>query len=103
MPFTPATPRQQPTYQKMRFDGTVEQATEIALAINTSLTGRQLVRCSIEGVQEGDAPPQWRIKMQRPDGTPEFAAVAGMVVVLSSLGQVRALKESEYQSEFQDN
>lgn len=100
MPFTPATPLQEPTYQSMLFDGTVVRAVEIAYAIESALTGRMLARAEIVGLQEGDTAPQWRITIRRPDGSPESTAVAGMWFVVASTGKIRVLADTDYRAEF---
>lgn len=100
MPFAPARPLRQPTYQSMLFDGTVVSAAEIAYALESALTGRMLARAEIVGLQEGDSAPQWRITIRRPDGSPDSGAVAGMWFVVASTGKIRVLNDLEYRAEF---
>lgn len=99
MPFMPAEPIAQPTYQSMQFDGTVAQAAEIAFAIDAGLQGNLLIRATVEGFREGDT-VHWRIRLQRPDGSPEMVADAGAWIVVVSTGVIRVLSDAEYRAEF---
>lgn len=100
MPFMPAEPIATPTYQSMQFNGSIAHAAEIAWAIDSGLSGRLLVRARIEGFQEGETPPQWRIILQRPDGSPELVAEAGAWIVVVSTGVIRVLDDTAYRLEF---
>ncbi|QRY43191.1 hypothetical protein JVX93_21845 [Mycolicibacterium boenickei] len=95
----PAEPIQQPSYQSMQFDGTAVDAAEIVYAINSGLQGGLLVRGSVEGFREGDA-VHWRVRLQRPDGSPEMVADAGTWIVVASTGVIRVLTDAEYRAEF---
>lgn len=100
MPFGPAEPITQPTYQTMQFDGTAQSAAEIVYAIDSGLVNRLLLRGVAEGYQEGDQPPVWRIRIQRSDSIDELVAVAGYWIVVSSLGKIRVLDDGAYRAEF---
>ncbi|WP_135451302.1 hypothetical protein [Mycobacterium sp. DL99] len=99
MPFMPAEPIIQPTYQSMQFGGTASQAAEIVYAIDSGLAGNLLVRGSAEGFREGET-VHWRIRLQRPDGSPEMVADPGAWIVVVSTGAIRVLADAEYRAEF---
>lgn len=100
MAFTPAIPLQPQTWEKMLFDGTVTQAAEIAAAVDGALAGGILIRAAIEAHKEADNQPQWRIRLQPPTG-PELLAETGHWIVVSSLGKIRVLDDTEYHAEFE--
>ncbi len=100
MSFTPATPRQEPTYQSMRFDGTPQSAAQALTMIDSLLTDRKLHYGIVHGFQEVESPTQWWIKLMRRDGLPEITAMAGMWIVVSSRGVVRVMSDADYRAEF---
>lgn len=101
MPFMPAEPIQQPSYNSMQFDGGVADAAEIVGAIDSGLQGGLLVRGSAEGRREPDGSVHWRIVLQRPDESPEMVAdAAAWIIVVASTGVIRVLTDAEYRAEF---
>jgi hypothetical protein len=99
MPLKPVELITEPTYQAMRFDGTVQSATEGAWAIQTALTSRLLVRADIEAFQEGNNAPEWRITLRRPDDT-EVQVYAGYWIVVWSTGLIETYDDASYRAKF---
>lgn len=99
MPFLPAEPHAQPTYQSMQFDGSAEDVAELVFASSSALSSKLLVRVSISGFQEGESPPQWRVTLVRPDGI-EMVANPTSWIVVSSTGAIRVLEHDQYILEF---
>lgn len=100
MPFVPATPDPQPTYEAMLFDGSKAHAIEVVEVIDAALAiGDLLLYGHAEGFrEEGNAPPVWRIRMKRLGDADEVIVVSGMWVTVSSYGAVRGLTDAEYQA-----
>lgn len=100
MPFMPAEPIQQPSYQSMQFDGLVADAMELVGAIDSGLQGGLLIRGSVEGRREADGSVHWRIRLQRPDDSPEMLGESAAWIVVASTGVIRVLDDAAYRAEF---
>lgn len=100
MPFTPATLITDPTYEKIKFDGTLASTFEVITKLDP-LIGPKLFWSKTHGFDAGDGTRQYYIEIQRNDGTPESRLDPGVWCVISSTGIVRFLMDNEYLSEFQ--
>jgi len=96
----PAEPIIQPAYQSMQFDGSAAHAAELVYASDSGLLNRLLVRAAIEGFQEAESSPLWRVTLTRPDQTQMVANPTAWIVVAST-GAIRVLENAEYIAEFQ--
>lgn len=99
MPLKPVELITEPTYQAMRFDGTVGSATDVAWAVQAGLASRLLVRADIEAFQEGNNQPEWRMTLRRPDDV-EVEIYAGYWIVAWSTGLIEGYDDASYRAKF---
>lgn len=100
MPFMPAEPIQQPTYQSMQFNGLLADVQELVGAMDAGLHQGLLIYAHAEGRREPDGSVHWRIRLKRPDDSPEMLGEADVWVVVASTGVIRVLDDAAYRSEF---
>ncbi|TGB37865.1 hypothetical protein [Mycolicibacterium peregrinum] len=99
MGFAPVQLLVEPTYQAMRFNGTYADAKDLVDGIQAVLTARTLVRGEVIGLVEGEMPPEWRVRLVRPDGT-ELYAYTNWWVVAYSTGLIEVYEDGPYRAKF---
>ena len=99
MAFHPVQLLVTPTYAAMPFDGSWEKAQELVGNINDVLANHTLGRGEIIGLREGDNPPEWRIRLIRPDGV-TLEIFTGWWVVAWSTGVIEAYDDAAYRAKF---
>lgn len=100
MPFSPATLITEPTYEKIKFNGSLQSTFEVMEKLDP-LLGSKLIWSDSHGFDNGDGTRMYYIKILRMDGTPEAQLDPGVWCVISSTGIIRFLMDNEYLAEFQ--
>lgn len=99
MVFAPVELITVPTYSAMRFNGSFTDAKDLVDGIQAVLTSRNLVRGEVIGLVEGEAAPEWRVRLILPSGT-ELNAYANWWVVAWSTGVIEVYEDATYRAKF---
>lgn len=99
MGFAPVELITVPTFQAMRFNGTFTDAKDLVDGIQTVLVAHTLVRGEVIGLVEGENPPEWRVRLIRPNGE-ELNAYTNWWVVAWSTGVIEVYEDAAYRAKF---
>lgn len=103
MAFTPALPITNPTWEKIKFDGSLEVAVDVMYKLRPLIADGKFAYARLHEGFDGAGDAFHRIELMPIDGTPERSLDPDLWCLISNTGVVRFLMENEYIAEFQQD